>query len=93
VLQKALKQKLKPIVIINKVDRPSARAAEVEQEVFNLFCDLEVSDELLEYPLFFSSGKEGWVKTSVTGEKHSPELILDKIIEYVQPPTVHAKRN
>lgn len=54
--------------------------------MFNLFCDLEVADELLEYPLFYSSGKEGWVKRNLQDEKSSPELILDKIIEYVPSP-------
>ena len=68
VLQKALKQNLKPIVIINKVDRPSARVEEVEQEIFNLFCDLEVPDHLLDYPLYYSSGKDGWVKQSMDGK-------------------------
>jgi len=52
VLQKALKQGLRPIVIINKVDRPTARVKEVENEIFSLFCDLNVPDELLEYPIF-----------------------------------------
>lgn len=88
VLQKALKQKLKPIVIINKVDRPSARPEEVEQEVFNLFCELEVSDDLLDYPLFYCSGKEGWVKTSLNGEKFGAEKILERIISHVTPPKV-----
>ena len=79
---------MKPIVIINKVDRPSARPEEVEQEVFNLFCELEVSDDLLEYPLFFCSGKEGWVKTTLHGEKFGAEKILERIIDHVPSPKV-----
>lgn len=60
VLRKALEQKLKPIVIVNKVDRPTARVKEVVNEVFDLFCDLNCPDEHLEYPLYYASGKNGW---------------------------------
>ena len=64
-----MKQNLRPIVIINKVDRPTARTKEVENEIFNLFCDLETSNDLIEYPLFYCSGRDGWIKTSHEGEK------------------------
>jgi GTP-binding protein len=57
VLKKAISQKIKPIVIINKVDRPSARVKEVENEIFSLFCDLDTHDDLLEYPIFYASGR------------------------------------
>ena len=56
--------------------------------MFSLFCDLNVADDLLEYPLFFSSGKDGWVKSSHDGEKEGFDKILDKIIEYIPPPKV-----
>lgn len=57
VLKKALKQGLKPIVIINKADRPNSRIKEVENEVFDLFCDLDIKEENMEYPVFYASGK------------------------------------
>ena len=59
-VQKALRQKLKPIVIINKVDRPTARVEDVKNEIFELFCDLEMSDDLLDYPILYASGRDGW---------------------------------
>ncbi|KRX04698.1 P-loop containing nucleoside triphosphate hydrolase [Pseudocohnilembus persalinus] len=57
VLQKAIRQGLNPIVVVNKVDRPTARPDDVVNEVFGLFCDLEIDDELLDYPVFFCSGR------------------------------------
>jgi GTP-binding protein len=47
-------------VIINKVDRPTARVEEVKNEIFDLFCDLEMSDDLLDYPILYASGRDGW---------------------------------
>ncbi|CAD8060651.1 unnamed protein product [Paramecium primaurelia] len=89
VLQKALQSNLKPIVIINKVDRPSARPVEVEHEIFNLFCDLEAPSESLDYPLYFCSGKEGWVrKGSMEAEKQGLEDVLETIVETIPPPQI-----
>lgn len=60
VLQKALRQKLKVVVVINKVDRPSARIEDVENDVFGLFVDLEAEDEVLDYPIYYASAKHFW---------------------------------
>ena len=64
VVSKALKIGLKPIVVINKVDRPDARPAEVANEVFDLFAALDASDEQLDFPILYGSAKEGWMATS-----------------------------
>ena len=60
VLKKALSHNLKPIVVINKVDRESARVAEVENEIFDLFCNLEANDDQLDYPVIYASARNGW---------------------------------
>ena len=60
VLKKALAQGLRPIVVINKVDRASARLGEVENEIFDLFVHLDANDEQLEYPVVYASGRAGW---------------------------------
>lgn len=83
VLQKALKQNLKPIVIINKVDRPTARVKEVENEIFDLFCSLEVSDEILDYPVFYASAKNGWAVNDMNDEKVDMKCILEGIIKQI----------
>ena len=88
VLQKALKQKLKPIVIINKIDRPGARVKEVENEVFDLFCSLDASDDLLDYPVFYASGRDGWAIRNLEDERKDIYSVLEAIIEYVPPPKV-----
>lgn len=88
VLQKALKQKLRPMVIINKVDRPGARVKEVENEVFDLFCNLECSDDLLEYPVFYASGRDGWAVKNMNDEKKDMSCFLDSVVNYIPPPKV-----
>ena len=60
VLEKALRQKLKVIVVINKVDRSTCRVDEVENDIFGLFVDLEAEDEVLEYPVFYCSARHFW---------------------------------
>lgn len=88
VLTKALAQGLRPIVVINKVDRPDARIEEVLDEVFDLFVLLGASDEQLDFPVLYASGRDGWATTESgsTGENLSP--LLDKIVEHVPPPSV-----
>ena len=61
VVGKALKLGLKPIVVINKVDRPDARITEVVNEVFDLFAALDATDEQLDFPILYGSGKNGWM--------------------------------
>ena len=60
VVGKALARGLKPVVVINKVDRPDARAAEVHNEIFDLFALLDASEEQLDFPTLFASGRDGW---------------------------------
>src|SRR6201990_654114 len=67
VVSKALKMGLKPIVVINKVDRPDARATEVVNEVFDLFAALDATDEQLDFPILYGSAKQGWVAERLDG--------------------------
>lgn len=68
-LKKALSRGLKPIVVINKVDRESNRLGEIENEIFDLFCALEANDEQLDYPLIYASARSGWAITDPKGER------------------------
>lgn len=69
VLKKALDRGLKPIVVINKVDRPSSRVDEVESEIFDLFCNLDASDDQLEYPTIYAAAKEGWAISDLDNKR------------------------
>ena len=88
VLSKALKQGLKPLVVINKVDRPTARVEEVESEIFDLFCMLEPTDEQLDYEVLYASAKEGFATTSMDEESSDMECLFEKLVESVPPPKV-----
>lgn len=87
VLQKALQLQLKPIVIINKVDKPNCRPEEVHDAVFELFFNLDATEEQLDFPTFYGSGKNGWFNDSLTPSEDITPL-LDGILKYVPPPTV-----
>src|SRR6186713_3121271 len=67
VVSKALKRGLKPIVVINKVDRPDARPVQVVNEVFDLFAALDATDEQLDFPILYGSGRAGWMNTAPEG--------------------------
>src|SRR6188472_401740 len=67
VVGKALKIGLKPIVLVNKVDKPDARANEVVNEVFDLFAALDATDEQLDFPILYGSAKQGWIAKSAEG--------------------------
>ena len=69
VVGKALKVGLKPIVVINKIDRPDARHVEVVNEVFDLFAALDATDEQLDFPILYGSGRDGWVAENPEGPK------------------------
>ena len=69
VVSKALKMGLKPIVVINKVDRPDARPAEVVNEVFDLFASLDATDDQLDFPILYGSAKQGWMADEPEGPK------------------------
>src|ERR671934_1225726 len=86
VVSKALKMGLKPIVAINKVDRPDARPVQVVNEVFDLFAALDASDEQLDFPILYGSAKEGWMAPSLEGPKESMAPLFDLVIRHVAPP-------
>src|ERR1700755_549714 len=87
VLQKALQLNLKPIVIINKVDKPNCRPVEVHDAVFELFFNLDASEEQLEFPTFYGSGKNGWFNNTLE-QIDNINPLLDGIIKYVPEPKV-----
>jgi GTP-binding protein len=88
VLQKALKLGLKPIVLINKIDRPDGRHVEVVNEVFDLFAALEATDEQLDFPIIYGSAKQGWM--SVTPEKQADDMsaLFDAVVSHFKPPVI-----
>ncbi len=85
VLQKALALGLRPIVVINKVDKPNCRPDEVHDAVFELFFNLDATEEQLDFPTFYGSGKNGWFNDSLTPIDNIAPL-LDGIIKYVPEP-------
>src|SRR5215213_8147621 len=89
VVSKALKMGLKPIVVINKVDRPDARPVEVVNEVFDLFAALDATDEQLDFPILYGSAKQGWMATSLDGS-HDDRMkpLFELILSHVKPPVV-----
>lgn len=89
VVSKALKMGLKPIVVINKVDRPDARANEVLNEVFDLFAALDATDDQLDFPILFGSAKQGWMSTSLDGpQDQGMTPLFDLVLNHVKPPQV-----
>jgi GTP-binding protein len=87
VLQKALQLNLKPIVVINKVDKPNCRPDEVHDAVFELFFNLDATEEQLDFPTFYGSGKNGWFNnTNTQCEDITP--LMDGILQYVPQPKV-----
>ncbi len=87
VLQKALQLNLKPIVVINKVDKPNCRPDEVHDAIFELFFNLDASEEQLDFPTFYGSGKNGWFNDSLT-QIDNINPLLDGILKYVPEPKV-----
>jgi GTP-binding protein len=85
VLAKALKQGLKPIVIINKLDKADQRANEVLDETFDLFVSLDANEEQLDFPVLYASGRSGWASKEVDGPRENLHPLLDLILEHVNP--------
>ena len=85
VLAKALKQGLKPIVVINKLDKTDQRADEVLDETFDLFVSLDANEEQLDFPVMYASGRSGWADKEVDGPRENLHPLLDLIIEHVKP--------
>ena len=86
VVGKALKQGLKPIVLVNKVDRPDARVQEVHNEVFDLFAVLDATDEQLDFPTLFASGRNGWAAESLDAPREDLSPLFELIVRHVEPP-------
>src|SRR5437016_8720367 len=89
VVSKALKMGLKPIVVINKVDRPDSRPTVVVNEVFDLFAALDASDEQLDFPILYGSAKQGWMAAKPEGPKEQGMTpLFDLVTRHVAPPVV-----
>ncbi len=84
---KALGLGLRPIVIINKVDRGDARPHEVHDEVFDLFAALDADDDQLDFPTLFAVGRDGWADESLEGPRKDLSSLFDLIVKHVPPPT------
>ena len=85
VLAKALKQGLKPIVVINKLDKADQRANEVLDETFDLFVSLDANEEQLDFPVIYASGRLGWADKEIDGPRKNLNPLLNKIIEHTKP--------
>jgi GTP-binding protein len=90
VLQKALKIGLKPIVCINKIDRPDERHLEVVNEVFDLFANLDASEEQLDFPIIYGSAKHGWMADNPAGPQTDMAPLFDLVVRHFSPPVVEA---
>ena len=88
VVGKALSLGLRPIVLVNKVDKPESRAHEVHDETFDLFTALDANEDQLDFPILFSSAKEGWASTEPDGERTDMSPLFDLIVNYVPAPSI-----
>lgn len=88
VLQKALKMGLKPIVVINKVDKPNCRPDEVQEAVFELMFNLDATEDQLDFPTIYGSAKNNWMSTDWKKETTDITALLDAIIEYIPAPEI-----
>ena len=86
VLQKALELNLKPIVVINKVDKPNCNPEDVQEMVFDLMFSLDATEEQLNFPTVFGSSKEGWMSDDFRKPATDISFLLDTIITYIKPP-------
>ena len=92
VLGKALAQGLKPIVVINKIDRHDSRAEEVVDEVFDLFVALDANEEQLDFPIMYAAGRDGWCVNDLEDKRENLHPLLDLILEHVKEPDVDINR-
>ena len=86
VLQKALQIGLKPVVVINKVDKPNCRPEEVYEMVFDLMCDLDATEEQLDFPVIYGSAKQGWMAEDWQTPTTDITYLLDCILKYIPEP-------
>ena len=90
VVGKALQRGLKPIVVVNKIDRQDARADEVHNEIFDLFASLDATDEQLDFPMLYASGRQGWAVTSLDDERKDLSPMFDLVMAHVPVPVLDA---
>ncbi|MDP4593464.1 MAG: translational GTPase TypA [Beijerinckiaceae bacterium] len=88
VLAKALKIGLRPIVCINKIDRPDGRPTEVINEVFDLFAALDATDEQLDFPIIYGSAKQGWMSDTQEKKEDGMGVLFDLVLSHVPEPTI-----
>ncbi|MBP9732774.1 MAG: translational GTPase TypA [Candidatus Omnitrophica bacterium] len=86
VLKKSLERGLRPILVVNKVDRQNARPREVVDMTFDLFCELGATDEQLDFPIVFGSGRDGWMSADPEKITTDMEVLLDTVVRHVPPP-------
>src|SRR5438477_303875 len=86
VLAKALEQNLPPILVINKIDRPDARAAEVLNEIYDLFIDLDAKEDQLNFPVLYTNPKSGTASRDPNGSGEDLRPLFDAVVEHVPPP-------
>jgi len=91
VLTKALRKGLRPIVVLNKVDRPNARPDQVLNDTFDLFAAIGATDEQLDFPIVYASGKEGWASLTADGERKDLSPLFDIIQNHVPEPEPRAR--
>ncbi|MGB7409310.1 MAG: GTP-binding protein, partial [Pontixanthobacter sp.] len=87
---KALALGLKPIVVVNKIDRPDQRAVDVLDEVFDLFVSLDANDEQLDFPVLYASGRDGYASEDVDAREGTLDPLFKKIVEHVPAPGLDA---
>ena len=88
VVGKALARGLKPIVVVNKIDRPDGRPDEVHEEIFDLFAALGATDEQLDFPTVFASGRQGWADMELHGARKDLSPLFDLVLSHVKPPAL-----
>ncbi|MBI4724979.1 MAG: GTP-binding protein, partial [Rhodomicrobium sp.] len=88
VVSKALKIGLKPIVAINKIDKPDERHVEVVNEVFDLFANLDANEEQLDFPILYGSAKQGWMSLDPDGPRENMAPLFDLVLKHVAAPKV-----
>ncbi|MDR1375547.1 MAG: translational GTPase TypA [Holosporaceae bacterium] len=89
VLAKALALGLKPIVVINKIDKPDARVNEVVDEVFDLFVALGATEEQLDFPILYASGRNGWAVKNLNDERNDLTPLLETVVNHIKSPEMH----
>ena len=88
VVSKALKQGLRPIVAINKIDRPDERHQDVLNDIFDLFANCDATDEQLDFPVLYGSGRNGWMALDPAGPQESLAPLFDLVLAHVPPPKI-----